>query len=151
MDANLSTALTALMMGMGTVFVGLTLLQWAMYFSAWAFNGRRGSPTVAPDGSSAKGEGSGTVVQPSAEPAPRVRWADGQAVSAQMAAAVALALHLDDHAMRELEAQRLTWSEMIKPFSPWLMDGKTSLHTRRIRWRPNAAPGRIVRHPGLGK
>lgn len=150
MDERLSTALTALFMGMGTVYVGLTLLQWAMYLSAWAFNGRKPGPSV-PGAASGGLVDVGTLVQPAADPQPRLVRTDGQAISVELAAAVALALHLDEHATRELEAQRLTWTEMIKPFSPWLMDGKTSLHTRRIRWRANAAPGRIVRDRGLGK
>lgn len=147
MDEKLSTAFSALGMGMGVVFVGLTLLQWAMYLSTWAFT--RKSTALGGVPSPGLGGLEGTVVQPSGEGV-KVSRADGGAISAEMAAAVALALHLDEHAHRELEARRLTWTEMIRPFSPWVMDGKTSLHTRRLRWRANAAPGRIVRVPRQG-
>jgi Na+-transporting methylmalonyl-CoA/oxaloacetate decarboxylase gamma subunit len=147
-DERLSTAFTALGMGMGVVFVGLTLLQWAMYFSTWAFT-RKSGAALAPAEGVAPPLQEGTVIQPSGE-GPRLRQADGGSVSAETAAAVALALHLDEHAHREQEARLLTWTEMIRPFSPWVMDGKTSLHTRRLRWRANAAPGRILRAPRQG-
>jgi Na+-transporting methylmalonyl-CoA/oxaloacetate decarboxylase gamma subunit len=141
MDTQTSTAVTALVMGMGTVFVGLALLQMAMYFSAWA-NNRKAPVPVA---SVAQPVELGTLVQPASEPGLQVVDADGQVVSGDLLVAIALAIHLDSHALEEMEAQRLTWTAMFKPFSPWVMDGKTSLHTRRIRWRATAATGTIVR------
>lgn len=143
MDTQTSTAVTALVMGMGTVFVGLALLQMAMYFSAWANN--RKAPTVAGSAAPAAAVELGTLIQPASEPGLQVVDADGQPVSGELLVAIALAIHLDSHALEELEAQRLTWTAMFKPFSPWVMDGKTSLHTRRIRWRATAATGTIVR------
>lgn len=148
MDERLSTAFTALSMGMGVVFVGLTLVQWALYFSTWVFT-RKSGAALAKKGQVAALLQEGTLIQPSGEGL-RLRLAHGGSVSAEMAAAVALALHLDEHARREEETRLLTWTEMIRPFSPWVMDGKTSLHTRRLRWRANAAPGRMLRAPRRG-
>ncbi|MFA7331716.1 MAG: OadG family protein [Candidatus Delongbacteria bacterium] len=141
MDTQTSTAVSALVMGMGTVFVGLALLQMAMYFSAWANN--RKVPVAA--ASVTPAVELGTLIQPASEPGLQVLDADGNPVSGELLVAIALAIHLDSHALEELEAQRLTWTAMFKPFSPWVMDGKTSLHTRRIRWRATAATGTIVR------
>lgn len=143
MQSQASTALTALLMGMGTVFTGLVLLQFSMYFSAWANTRKAATAAGAP--LPATQEDLGTRIQPASAPQVRVLGADGQPVSGDLLAAIALALHLEQHALAEAEAQRLTWTAMFKPFSPWVMDGKTSLHTRRIRWRANASAGVIVR------
>jgi Na+-transporting methylmalonyl-CoA/oxaloacetate decarboxylase gamma subunit len=146
METQTSTAITALVMGMGTVFVGLALLQMAMYFSAWA-NNRKTAPVTATAGAPALMQSTelGTLIQPASEPALNVMTADGEPVTGELLVAIALAIHLEQHALQEMEAQRLTWTAMFRPFSPWVMDAKTSLHTRRIRWRANAAPGVIVR------
>lgn len=133
-------ALKAMVFGMGTVFTCLVLLQATMYTTARLLNPASkaaSAPAKGPDYSK---------VQLSEPPAtPLVLGDEGLPVSAEMVAAAILALHMDRLAQEELEAQRLTWTAMFKPFSPWLMDSKNSLHTHRIRYRAVGGAGTIVR------
>lgn len=134
-------ALKALVVGMGTVFTGLVVLQGTMYLSAWYLNR---APVTRP--APAAGGPDYSKVQLSDPPVAAALAVDGDLpISAEMVAAAILALHMDRLAHEELEAQRLTWTAMFKPFSPWLMDSKNSLHTHRIRYRAVGGAGTIVR------
>jgi Na+-transporting methylmalonyl-CoA/oxaloacetate decarboxylase gamma subunit len=132
-------ALKAMVFGMGTVFTCLVLLQGTMYTTARLLN-----PAPKAPAGSAKGQDY-SKVQLSDPPLAAVAAEGDLPVSAEMVAAAILALHMDRLAHEELEAQRLTWTAMFKPFSPWLMDSKNSLHTHRIRYRAVGGVGTIVR------
>jgi len=133
-------ALYAMVFGMGTVFTCLVVLLIAMHATARALNP---APKALP---AARLGPDYSKVQLSDPPvAPLATSDEGLPVSAEMVAAAILALHLDRLALEELEAQRLTWTAMFKPFSPWLMDSKNSLHTHRIRYRAVGGAGTIVR------
>jgi Na+-transporting methylmalonyl-CoA/oxaloacetate decarboxylase gamma subunit len=141
MESAFDIGLKALVFGMGTVFLGLITLLAAMKTTTRLLT--RPAPALA-QGSAPGGEDY-SQVQLSKPMAPAVTSDEGLPASAELIAAVAMALHLDHLALAELEEQRLTWTRMFKPFSPWLMDSKNSLHTHRIRFRATSATGTIVR------
>jgi Na+-transporting methylmalonyl-CoA/oxaloacetate decarboxylase gamma subunit len=124
MNHDMQEALQALALGMGTVFCGLLMLLAAMKTVGWTLARR---PRKVVDAENVSQEDPEDLV-----------------MSADLVAAIAAALHMDQLAMEEMEAQRLTWTRMFKPFSPWLMDSKNTLHTHRLRWHAVGAPGRIV-------
>ncbi len=124
MNHDMQEAMQALALGMGTVFCGLLMLLAAMKTVGWTLSRTH-----------KKVQEVGNVSQEDPEES---------VMSADLVAAIATALHMDQLAMEEMEAQRLTWTRMFKPFSPWLMDSKNTLHTHRLRWHAVGAPGRIV-------
>lgn len=145
MNDILIEALDALILGMGTVFVGLLLLMAAMkamVVTVGALQQREKARAEAKEraAQAARRSGGGTDLEMSDD--------EGEFASGELVAAAALALHLDALVFEELEAQRLTWTRMFKPFSPWLMDAKNSLHTHRIRYRAHGSTGSIVRERG---
>jgi len=133
-------ALKAMVFGMGTVFICLVLLQLTMYTTARLLN-----PAPKAATRSAKGPDYSKVQLSDPPLAAAVSGDDDLPIAAEMVAAAILALHLDRLAHESLESQRLTWTAMFKPFSPWLMDSKNSLHTHRIRYRAVGGAGTIVR------
>jgi len=144
MNHDLIEALDSLVLGMGTVFLGLLTLMAAMHLMVRSVAGLQARETAR-----ARSRDLEAAERAAADgPGLLVVDADGEPVSGELVAAVAAALHLDALALAELEAQRLTWTRMFKPFSPWLMDAKNSLHTHRIRYRAHGSTGSIVRERG---
>jgi Na+-transporting methylmalonyl-CoA/oxaloacetate decarboxylase gamma subunit len=133
--------LNSLAIGLGTVFVGLLTLMGAMKLMVLLV-ARQQARSRAREEAAARAPATGQG--PPADSAP----GDGS-LSGELMAAITIALHLDALALEELEAQRLTWTRMFKPFSPWLMDAKNSLHTHRIRYRAHGSTGRILRERPL--
>jgi Na+-transporting methylmalonyl-CoA/oxaloacetate decarboxylase gamma subunit len=141
MNGNYEPAIEALALGMSTVFLGLLLLLLSMKIMSVGLAWRRKRLTARAQRLREEDARS--------EEANRVQAAaDVDAMSGELLIAIASALHLDDIAIEEMEAQSLTWTRMFKPFSPWVMDSKTTLHTHRLRWRPAGATGRVVRGQG---
>ncbi len=131
--------LGSLAVGFGTVFIGLLALLSSMYIVA--------ALVAAPEKRKAA----------KAAQAAQAASAGLQVKSAQAAvgegelAAIAMALYLHDRGLAAELDQRLTWSQMNKPFSPWVQDGKGTMHTHRINLHATSATGRIPRRSGESK
>lgn len=136
MSPELHEALNALLLGMSTVFSGLLMLLLAMKLVGGTIEWRlRYKERKANDARLAAKGGNAAMVEVEQE---------GR-LSGDLVAAIGLALQLDQEVLDEMEAQRLTWTRMFKPFSPWLMDSKNTLHTHRIRYHAVGRTGSIVR------
>jgi Na+-transporting methylmalonyl-CoA/oxaloacetate decarboxylase gamma subunit len=139
MNESLIEATRSLVLGMGTVFAGLLLLLVSMkliaMFVSWSQSSMSRSSRKAMTGSAVKTGNAGTAVVTQ----------DGDSIVGEVLAAITMAIRLDDLALEDMEAQNLTWTRMFKPFSPWVMDSKTSLHTHRIRYHAPWNPGQIIR------
>lgn len=145
MNHDLVEALDSLVLGMGTVFVGLLMLMGAMKLMVLSVQGLATRERTRQEAATRLAQ---AAAGGASAPALALVDDEGDFASGELVAAAALALHLDALALEELEAQRLTWTRMFKPFSPWLMDAKNSLHTHRIRYRAHGSTGSIVRERG---
>ena len=137
MNGSLQPALEALALGMSTVFCGLLLLLLSMKTMATVLRFQQ----VALERKREKG----AALVPG-EVEEHIENEGG--LSGETLIAIGTALHLDDLEIEEMEARNLTWTRMFKPFSPWVMDSKTTLHTHRLRWRPAGRSGQVVRGQG---
>jgi Na+-transporting methylmalonyl-CoA/oxaloacetate decarboxylase gamma subunit len=145
MNESLMEALKSLVLGMSTVFCGLLMLLLSMKSIA-AFVKFSHSQSQRKLSKSKASLGADSNENTRNELPGEDEHIVGEAL-----AAITMALRLDDLAVEDMEEQNLTWTRMFKPFSPWVMDSKTSLHTHRIRYRAPWKPGNIVRNSNRGE
>ena len=127
--------LGSLAVGFSTVFVGLLALLVSMYIVAALV----AAPEKRKAAKAAQAASAGGTVQ---------LKSSQKAIGEGELAAIVTALYLEDRRLALELDQRLTWSQMFKPFSPWVQDGKGTMHTHRINLHATSATGRIPRRNG---
>ena len=106
-------ALTLLVLGMGSVFSGLT----GIYLFLLVLRRVTNRPARSQAGSSLQGEGEDHDIE----------------VTAEMTHAIALALYMDLRTFDPEGASTVTVRKVTRPFSPWWNAGKTQMQVDKAR------------------